>query len=71
MRGTTHDLQRNGKSPHETRRKSTSSTTDITPTTITADQTDTAVAVWLNFLGGANYEIGAPGIFILICALHH
>jgi len=29
------------------------------------------VAAWLNFLGGANYEIGAPGIFVLNCALHH
>ena len=30
-----------------------------------------SVAAWLNFLGGANYEIGAPGDFVLFGALHH
>ena len=26
--------------------------------------------MWLNFLGGANHEIGAPGVLVLFGALH-
>ena len=27
--------------------------------------------MWLNFLGGANYEIGAPDVFVLFGALYY